>query len=118
MSEKQEAKFNIDGQWFYRGNRSPMWLLVASRPDGSCQDGISEKVPEDLWPLLEEIARLKDSHESAWKAGYDVGHSDGLGCGHDQAPMCRHDSDKEWLTSDYRDAIREQGDSASSEGTR
>lgn len=55
----EEAKFKIGDQWFYRGNRSNVWLAVASRPDGSCQDGICDRVPSVCWPFLEEIVRLK-----------------------------------------------------------
>lgn len=54
-----EAKFKVGDQWYYRGNRSSSWLFVASRADGTCQDGICEKVPVVLWPMLEEIARLR-----------------------------------------------------------
>jgi len=55
----EEIKFKIGDQWFYRGNRSPSWLFLAERLDGSpC--GIAEKVPADWWPLLEALA-LKDA---------------------------------------------------------
>ena len=64
-SAKDEAKFKVGDQWFYRGNRSPSWFFVASRADGSCQDGICERVPKDWWPLLEEIAALKHDLERA-----------------------------------------------------
>jgi hypothetical protein len=53
-----EEKFKIDLQWYYRGNRSPKWLYVASRPDGSCQDGICEEVPREQWALLEHVSAL------------------------------------------------------------
>lgn len=56
--ERQEAKFKLGDQWFYRGNRSDTWYFVASRADGSCQDGIMERVPANEWLYLEEIARL------------------------------------------------------------
>lgn len=56
-----EARFKVDDQWFYRGNRSPSWFFVASRADGSCQGGISERVPNEMWPLLERIAYLEKS---------------------------------------------------------
>jgi hypothetical protein len=57
MSE--ESKFQVGGQWYYRGNHSPSWLALASRADGSAS-GISEKVSTDWWPLLEEIASLRE----------------------------------------------------------
>jgi hypothetical protein len=57
MSE--EVKFQVGGQWYYRGNRFPPWFALASRADGSAC-GISEKVPTDWWPILEEVARLRE----------------------------------------------------------
>ena len=54
----EEAKININGQWFYRGNRSPRWLACASRSDGS-MSGISDDVETFVWPILEEIVRLR-----------------------------------------------------------
>jgi hypothetical protein len=56
-----EARFKIGDQWYYRGNRSPSWFFVASRADGSCQGGISERVPVVFWPMLEEIASLRSA---------------------------------------------------------
>lgn len=56
-----EARFKVGDQWFYRGNRSPSWFFVASRADGSCQGGISERVPVAWWPMLEEIASLRSA---------------------------------------------------------
>ena len=53
----EEAKININGQWFYRGNHSPRWLACASRSDGS-MSGISDDVETFVWPILEEIVRL------------------------------------------------------------
>ena len=50
-----EAKININGQWYYRGNRSPQWLALASRSDGSAC-GIADKVPPEEWPALEKAA--------------------------------------------------------------
>lgn len=64
MSE--EAKFQIGGQWYYRGNRSPAWVALASRADGSAS-GIADKVPQDQWPLLEEVARLREQFEQERK---------------------------------------------------
>lgn len=52
-----EARFKLGDQWYYRGNRSPSWFYVASRPDGSCQGGIAERVPQHLWSFLEDTAR-------------------------------------------------------------
>ena len=52
-----EVKFKVDGQWFYRGNRSPQWLALASRPDGSAC-GITDKVPAEMWSVLEELAKV------------------------------------------------------------
>ena len=54
-----EARFKIGDQWYYRGNRSPSWFAVASRPDGSCQGGIADRIPQDYWPWLEVVAELK-----------------------------------------------------------
>lgn len=55
----EEVKFQIDGQWFYRGNRSPSWFALASRADGSAS-GIAERVPRAYWFLLDHIARLSE----------------------------------------------------------
>ena len=52
-----EARFKLGDQWYYRGNRSPSWFYVASRPDGTCQGGIAERVPQHLWSFLEDTAR-------------------------------------------------------------
>ena len=51
-----EYRFKLGAQWFYRGNKSPSWFYVCSRADGSCQGGISERVPKRLWPLLNDTA--------------------------------------------------------------
>lgn len=40
-----------------------------------------------------------------WAHGYDRGHNDGIGCGHDLAPRCRHDSGKE--ADDFLDEIQQ-----------
>lgn len=56
-----EERLKIDDQWYYRGNRSPSWFFVASRADGSCQGGISERVPRELWPALERVAILEQA---------------------------------------------------------
>ena len=57
-----EVKINVDGQWYYRGNRSPKWFALASRLDGSpC--GIADKVPPRYWPTLEKavVSNAKDA---------------------------------------------------------
>lgn len=48
-------EFEIDGQWFSRGNRSNVWLAV-NRPGGN---SLADRVPSVCWPFLEEIARLR-----------------------------------------------------------
>lgn len=57
-----ESKFQIDGQWFYRGNASPLWVALGSRPDGSAS-GIAERVPRAYWFLLDHIAELRKTNE-------------------------------------------------------
>ena len=64
INAKREQKFKVGDQWFYRGNRSPTWLFVHERADGSIS-GISEKVPFAWWLLLEEIAKLRDGIQRA-----------------------------------------------------
>ena len=56
-----EYQFKLGDQWYYRGNRSPKWLFVASRADGSCQGGICESVPIAWWPLLNQIGERLSS---------------------------------------------------------
>ena len=56
--DKAEIRLNLDGQWFYRGNRSPRWMAMASRLDGS-MCGIAESVPAEYWPVLERVAYLE-----------------------------------------------------------
>lgn len=52
-----EYRFKLGDQWYYRGNRSPSWFYVASRADGSCQGGISERVEYgSMCKLLNDIA--------------------------------------------------------------
>jgi hypothetical protein len=67
-----EARFKIGDQWYYRGNRSPSWFFVASRADGSCQGGISERVPVVFWPMLEEIASLRSATPANARAVAEV----------------------------------------------
>jgi len=50
-----EIKVKIDGQWYYRGNRSSAWFALASRADGSAS-GIAEKMPAQTWFLLATLA--------------------------------------------------------------
>ena len=57
---KCESKFKVGDQWFYSGNRSASWFYVASNADGSCQNGLLDRVPIELWPMLDEIARLHE----------------------------------------------------------
>jgi hypothetical protein len=56
-----EERLKIDDQWYYRGNRSPSWFFVASRADGSCQGGISARVPGEMWPVLERVVLLEQA---------------------------------------------------------
>ena len=53
-----EVRFKIGDQWYYRGNRSASWFAVASRPDGSCQNGICDRIEQIYWPWLEVVAEL------------------------------------------------------------
>jgi len=50
----EEQRFQIDGQWYYRGNRSPSWF--ATYREGF---GLAEKIPREMWPVMEEVARLR-----------------------------------------------------------
>lgn len=52
----EEQKFEVDGQWFYRGNQSPRWFFKAGP-----RTGISSPVPSGMWPLLEHITELRAS---------------------------------------------------------
>lgn len=50
-----EQKFQIGDQWYYRGNRSRLWLYLQ---DGHKSSSIAAQVPAECWPILEEVARL------------------------------------------------------------
>lgn len=54
----EEVTLNIEGQWFYRGNRSPAWIARGSAPDGSMLE-ISDRVPQEIWPILERVVELE-----------------------------------------------------------
>lgn len=57
-----EFRFKLGGKWYYRGNLSPSWFYVASRADGSCQDGIRERVEHgSICRLLDGIAEMLKS---------------------------------------------------------
>ena len=53
-----EAKINVGGQWFYRGNSSFAWF--ATFREGG---GLADRLEPHIWPLLEEIARLRSLDE-------------------------------------------------------
>ena len=55
-NDRNEVKIYFNGQWYYRGNMSQTWLLLAERADGS-MSGLAEKAPKKMWPKLEQIAR-------------------------------------------------------------
>jgi hypothetical protein len=56
QTDRSEIKLYVDGQWYYRGNLSPTWLMCAPRSDGS-MSGLAERAPKKMWPKLEKIAR-------------------------------------------------------------
>lgn len=53
-----EQKFKVGEQWVYRGNRSPKWFFLAGRGKDSPPSGIAETARMEVWPFLEEIAKL------------------------------------------------------------
>jgi hypothetical protein len=56
---REAEEFQIDGQWYVRGNISPSWFACASRVPGGPRSGIAARLPRDLWPVLEQIAELR-----------------------------------------------------------
>lgn len=50
-----EVKLCVDGQWFYRGNRSPSWF--ATFREGG---GLADKVEPHIWPILEALAQARE----------------------------------------------------------
>lgn len=57
-----EIKINVSGQWYFRGNRSPVWFALASRSDGSAS-GIADRLPQEAWEFLEIIAAEHAKHK-------------------------------------------------------
>ena len=110
MSEADEYKFKVDDQWYYRGNRSPTWLFVANRPDGSCQDGICEKVPSAMWPLLNEIGRLIQVQGERDRIRQETIEEAAKVCTDHIAWLRQYDAEKMRTVATLLDAIRALGE--------
>lgn len=74
-----------------------------------------QKVRELNW-LQAELSVAAPSHsqqsvlpleaaKAVWVNGYAQGHNDGIGCGHDLAPRCRHSGEKEFDEREIRELI-------------
>ncbi len=46
-----EIRLTIEGQEYYRGNRSPAWFAV--------NGGLAERTDDCYWPVFERIAELE-----------------------------------------------------------
>lgn len=44
----------------------------------------------------QQSAPSAESMKAVWVNGYETGHNDGIGCGHDLAPRCRHAGEEEF----------------------
>ena len=53
-------------------------------------------------------AERKGAERDAWIDGYAIGHSDGVSCGHDLSPRCRHKATKEWAEHHPDDAAKKE----------